>query len=328
MADADYLCAPSKSWLDRYEELADRSYPTIVVDDVVEPYRPPVTSTPYRSQGEHKGVRFDTSAMQREEYDLDTQRSRSPGGSHRTVEDAEVTDINRTGRQSPYRSRSGAESIEDIVQRYSPTKQLPYDDTLPSKDHLPTTTPPPLRSQMTYSPYRGPIQDEIHTQPYYGPIVNTIRTDFNEPDPVVTKGQGSGRAAAIINKVHNKVSDERVEELSNRYRERMSGRLKGQAKHQRSRSDNTVNDLEEVSRSRSQNVIHESRMNRKLENAMLQIEKLESQIKCLKMEVNSLTAGKKQAEMRVSNHSTITGVLYITYTVLLIFLIIFKSCCH
>lgn len=299
MASQDFLCSPSKSWLERYEELEDKSYP-IVVEDVVEPYRQPLTSTPYRPQigdsNDQKGVRFSTNADSKQSFDLDeNRRSRSPihGGAYRTLEDLEVNNITETGRKSPY--RGGKEPIEDIVQRYTPKLNEYPNDTLDNTNKV--VPPPPLGSQMTYSPYRGPIQDEIHTQPYYGPLVNTIRTNFNEPDPALQRG--SGKAAAIIGKVYNKVSDERIEELSSKYRERMSRRFNIQTKnHHRSKSDNAVCDLDESSRSKGRKV--DDRMLRKYENAVLQIEKLEGQIKCLKMEVNSLSASKKQAEMRVS----------------------------
>jgi hypothetical protein len=299
MASEDYLCSPSKSWLERYEELADRSYPTVVVEDVIEPFGQPYTSTPYKPHGgdsrDQKGVRFDTSAIQNNGNDTEEKRrSRSP---HRSMEDVEVNSINETGRKSPY--RSGRESIEDIVYRYTPSRDLSLAEgrNTAINNSQETVQPPPIGSQMTYSPYRGPIQDEIHTQPYYGPIVSTVRTNFNEPDPAVLKG--SGKASAIINKVHNKVSEERIEELSAQYRERMSRKFNNHAKqHHRSKSDNAVCDLDERSRSKGRSI--DDRMFRKYENAVLQIERLEGQIKCLKMEVNSLTATKKQAEMRVS----------------------------
>lgn len=282
----DFLCSPSKSWLERYEELADRSYPGVVIEDVVEPYRQPLTSTPHRNGTDPKGVKFD--------FD-ENQRSRSPihGYAYNTLDDMEVNNItDNTRRNAPK-----LDVVDDIVQRYT-NRNLPGGGSHSTEINC-KTPPPSVRSQMTYSPYRGPIQDEIHTQPYYGPIVNTIRTDFNEPDPKLKFPSGSGSVSAIINKVHNKVSEERIEELSNKYRERMDRKNKRQIKHHRSKSDNAAGDLDVSSRSKGHK--GDDWILKKYENAVLQIEKLESQIKCLKMEVNSLTASKKQAEMRVSH---------------------------
>lgn len=299
MTSEDYLSSPAKSWMERYEELADRSYPIIVVEDIVEPFGHPLTSTPYKPHGgdtqsrDERGVRFNKNVMPKDGYNLDeTQRSRSPihGSAYGTIDDVEVTKINDKGRASPY--RSGAVTIEDIVERYTPNTVIENLDK--------NTPPPPIGSQMTYSPYRGPIQDEIHTQPYYGPIVSTIRTNYNDPNPASERG--SGKATAIINKVHNKVSDERIDELSTKYQERMSKRNNRQTNnHHRSKSDITASDLDESSRLRSKGCHGDDWMLRKFECAMLQIEKLESQIKCLRMEVNSLASSKKQAEMRVSH---------------------------
>lgn len=303
MTSEDYMCSPAKSWMERYEELADRSYPIIVVEDIVEPFGHSLSSTPYKPHGvdtqsrDERGIRF-TSDMSKDGSNLEeAQRSRSPihGSTYGTIDDVEMTDINDKGRASPYRSR--AATIEDIVERYTPNTVAENLDK--------NTPPPPIGSQMTYSPYRGPIQDEIHTQPYYGPIVSTIRTNYNDPNPA--SDRGSGKATAIINKVHNKVSDERIDELSTKYRERMSKRINRQTKnHHRSKSDNTASDLDECSRSRSKGFQGDDWRLRKFECAMLQIEKLESQIKCLRMEVNSLATSKKQAEMRVS-HSLFSG---------------------
>lgn len=315
----DYLCSPAKSWLQRYEQLEDIAYPT-VVEDVVEPFGQGhlMTSTPYRSRSHSadraggeldqkyvgdKEVRFDQSA---------SERSRSPVRSGARYGNLENRN-SETQVKSPV--NVGSLTIDDIVKRYSLPKELPVVDDRErsqspsgrSRSKSPSDLadrnipPPTIPAQMTYSPYRGPIQDEIHTQPYYGPIVSTIRTDVNEPSPV-RKGQGSGDAARIINKVHNKVSDERIEELSSRYRERMARKQYRQTKaHYRSKSDNFRSDLDEgVPRSKVKGHTDDW-MVRKFENAVLQIEKLESTIKCLRMEVNSLTASKKQAEMRVSN---------------------------
>jgi len=346
----NYVSSPARSWLERYEELEDIAYPT-VVDDVIEPFGQGriVTSTPYRPRSRsadredqdqlssdqrylgEKEVRFDQSATERSRS-----RSRSPFRS--SVNYGSLNDdINQTRPKSPHNIDSL--SIDEIVKRYSNPKELPVvDDTeidrsrsksprdrsmsprlrsisprngskSPSEFMDGLAEPPTIPAQMTYSPYRGPIQDQIHTQPYYGPIVSTVRTDFNEPPPLpVRKGhsQGTGDAARIINKVHNKVSDERVEELSSKFRERMARKHTRQTNkvHYRSKSDNFRSDLEEgISRStvKCQN---DDWMLKKYENAMLQIEKLESNIKCLRMEVNSLTASKKQAEMRVSVNCT------------------------
>lgn len=328
----DFFGSPARTWLERYEELEDIAYPTVVVDDVVEPFGQGrmMTSTPYRSRS-RSAERIDGDSDQRltgeKEVRFDrnvTERSRSPlrsSANYGSLEDG----INQTSPKSPHDISSL--SIDDIVKRYSNPKELPRIDdregsSSPSRDRSMSprarslspkdgskspsefsvgyVPPPTIPAQMTYSPYRGPIQDQIHTQPYYGPIISTIRTDFNELSPSpVRKGQGSGDAARIINKVHNQVSDERVEELSSRYRERMARKQNRQTKHYRSKSDNFRTDLDQgVPRSSVKG--HDDWMLRKYENAMLQIEKLESSIKCLRMEVNSLTASKKQAEMRVS----------------------------
>lgn len=332
----DFLCSPAKSWLERYEELEDIAYPT-VVEDVVEPFGQGhlMTSTPYRSRSRNenrgngdidqrqpaeKEVRFDQSA---------TERSRSPLRSSANYDasiDSELFDISRTRTKSPI-----SDSIDEIVKRYSNPKELPRindrdrsksprDRSLsprarslspkdgsksPSEFSNRMTPPPSIPAQMTYSPYRGPIQDQIHTQPYYGPIVSTIRTDINEPSPV-RKVQGSGAAVEIINKVHNKVSDERVDELSTKYRERMARKQVRQTKsHYRSKSDNFRVDLEEgIPRSKVKGHTDDW-MVKRYENAVLQIEKLESSIKLLRMEVNSLSASKKQADMRVSTSLSI-----------------------
>ena len=378
----DYLCSPSKSWLERYEELADVAYPRNVVEDVVEPFRPSevITSTPHRRsspdrQGwserhrdrpgspqrrsrsrspsgaepesatsprrfdrarspvspsrlergrspgsEDRGVRFDMSPRRLEApYEYESRRSRSP--------------LVDRGLDNVAKSPITGESIDEIVKKYSSPRELPRIDDRPESCDLeveghgqrvgPVTSPPSLGAQMTYSPYRGPIQDEIHTQPYYGPYVNPVSADLTEPKRVKPSVPPSA-ASSIINKVHNPVSDERIEELCYKYRNRMarsaSTTPKPQPKvHFRSKSDNFRSepglDLGTPLMSRSEvkldlgpsltrsDTVSRSDydwMSGRFENAVLQIEQLERNIKTLRMEVNSLTAAKKQAEMRVS----------------------------
>ena len=258
----DYLCLPSKSWQDRYEDIANRSYP-IVVEDVVEPFGIPTAPT-----GATCSI-------------------------NRNMDGLGSIAFDETGVKVP------ADEYSALGTRH---------DTYPGDTHVShtsgrTATPPPVLSQNTYSPYRGPIQDEIHTQPYYGPIISDIITEINEP--VISnyyKGVGLEKVCNLSGKVKDQVSEARIDELSNRYRERMSHKLKRHSAktHSRSKSDNSTADTAEMSNAVGVNKPKKDDwLLKKYENALLQIEKLEASIKCLKMEVNSLTASKKQCEMRV-----------------------------
>ncbi|WAR12172.1 PMFBP-like protein [Mya arenaria] len=137
--EKDYLCSPSKSWLERYEELADMSYPRVVVEDMVEPFRPSqlVTSTPYKDSarsrleqdgrsrspdgtrgerhsrsrspgGEERGVRFDISPRE-SRVDFEDRRSRSPLRSSANYGD---NIIENSRPKSPYR-----ETVDDIIDK-------------------------------------------------------------------------------------------------------------------------------------------------------------------------------------------------------------------
>ena len=296
-AYTDDLCSPQRHsglpWRSQSPEVGRR----IVVEDVVEPFglTPSPVSVP--SQSYANGHNYKDKHFRSPQG-----RSRSPmHGALAPILDVHANGYDQTDVTLPYNSTSENE----IANKYSSdidrqTTAFRYD--LNGAYDISAAIPPvfPLKK---VDPYSVPLGEKENI-PYRGPLVRTIDQSTCRD---LEKGAGYAHSSKLKNS--DPLSDERIEELSNRYRERMarqkhresSGRL-----HIRSRSDNSINrESNSINREGTASVTEhrelcDNLIIKKYETAMLQIDKLEGNIKHLKLEVNTLQAAKNQGEMRVS----------------------------
>ena len=286
----DFLCSPQKHSGLPWRSPSPENGRRIVVEDVVEPFgAPSVISRPVQSFSNTSGYNYNDS-----QFINSPDRSRSP--IHGTL--ASSADVNINGyEQTEVKLLYDNTSENEITNKYSSnlerlTSATRY-DTNGAYDKSADTTVFALKK---VDPYSIPLGEKENV-PYRGPIVRTINQSTSHN---LEKGAGYTYPIKVINP--NPVSDERIEELSNRYRERMARQVHRETslrQHNRSRSDNSINRENTTSVSEHRELC-DNLIIKKYENAMLQIDKLEGNIKHLKLEVNTLQAAKNQGEMRVS----------------------------
>ena len=209
------------------------------------------------------------------------------------------------GTEAPYTVTNGYDQTEakvpysdtsdtnEIIKRYSNTSRYDINGAYET-----SANSPHIGSLEKVDPYSVPL-GEKENAPYRGPLV---RIAIESSD--LEKGSGYPYPGKV--RKTDPVSEERIEELSNRYKERMARAKHRETKqHSRSRSDNSVNWERSVTNREVGSVVEhreicDNLIIKKYENALLQIDKLETNIKHLKLEVNTLQASKGQGEMRVS----------------------------
>ena len=246
----------------------------IIVEDVVEPFGLP-SSSQYANG-----------------YN-DRQMQNSQGHTHGAEAPAAATyGYDEIDVKVPY---SDTLNVREIIQRYSSGLERPktsngvYESANSSHN---------IGTLEKVDPYSEPLGEKENV-PYRGPLVRIA---------IESQDLEKGSAYPYPGKVRktDPLSAERIDELSNRYRERMARAKHRETKqHNRSRSDNCINREKSVTHREIGSVVEhreicDNLIVKKYENALLQIDKLETNIKHLKLEVNTLQASKSQGEMRVS----------------------------
>ena len=249
----------------------------IIVEDVIEPFGLP-TSGSYAngySQG-HLGSQGHDTEAPNHGYD-------------------------QTDAKVPYNSENTSNSdVKEIIQRYSGGLDKPKTDKFDINGAYQTSANSThhIGTLEKVDPYSEPL-GEKENAPYRGPLV---RIAIDSPD--LERGSGYPYPGKV--RKTDPLSAERIDELSNRYRERMARAKHRETKqHSRSRSDNCINREQSEAKHGIGSVVEhrelcDNLIIKKYENALLQIDKLETNIKHLKLEVNTLQAAKSQAELRVS----------------------------
>ena len=278
----DILCSPLRSTaLSRRSPSPERGR-RIIVEDVVEPFG---------IQTSISGSTSYANSLNYNDRHIPNSQGHSVSRSSMHIPSTGASGYDETQTKLPYSSTSSHE----ITNRYSSNLESQNTATRYNMNGAYETSAdlPHIGPLEKVDPYSIPL-GEKENAPYRGPLVRTVTESYCRD---LEKGSGYVYPGKVINT--NPVSEERIEELSNRYKERMARTQQRQTKqhHNRSRSDNSIDRGGSVTTHRE---LCDNLIIKKYETAMLQIDKLEGNIKHLKLEVNTLQAAKNQGEMRVS----------------------------